>query len=454
MPEFIIKPWQQSEADRSDRSAGDRSRHRLKIREAIRKNIADIVAEEAIIGRSNDRIVKVPIRGIKEYQFVYGSNNPQVGEGTGDTQEGQVLGKSEQEKEGKGGKAGDKPGVDYYETDITLEELIDIMFEDLELPFQEQKKLREIPAQAKRKSLGYRKKGIRAHLSLYRTASERIRRLQNVKRNIVAIERLIKDRMTALSAAEERGDEEAIERLNAETRELREQLVELHEYVEAIRSFKEEKAESGDVSEIPGRFPFRKDDLRFRRRKEHPEKESNAVVICIMDTSGSMDTLKKYLARSFFFLLHSFVQTKYDKVEVAFVAHHTKAREVTEEEFFHKGESGGTCISSGYQKALEIIHERYHPSLWNIYAFHCSDGDNFDSDNEKALKAAGQLCDVCNIFGYGEIKPKESFSYGSSLMELFSNKIDSDNYKALLIENKEGVWSAFREFLQRERRTV
>ena len=102
------------------------------------------------------------------------------------------------------------------------------------------------------------------------------------------------------------------------------------------------------------------------------------MVICIMDTSGSMDSMKKYLARSFFFLLYQFVSTKYQNVDLVFIGHHTQAREVTEEEFFHKGESGGTLISSGYNKALEIIYDRYHPSLWNVYAFHCSDGDNFD----------------------------------------------------------------------------
>ena len=116
--------------------------------------------------------------------------------------------------------------------------------------------------------------------------------------------------------------------------------------------------------------------------------ESNAVVVCIMDTSGSMDRLKKYLARSFFFLLYQFLCTKYKAVEIVFIAHHTQAKEVTEEEFFHKGESGGTLISSGYKKALDVIQQRYHPDHWNIYAFHCSDGDNFESDNEEAMKAA------------------------------------------------------------------
>jgi uncharacterized sporulation protein YeaH/YhbH (DUF444 family) len=163
-----------------------------------------------------------------------------------------------------------------------------------------------------------------------------------------------------------------------------------------------------------------------------------------------MDTLKKYLARSFFFLLYQFVRTRYHNVEVVFVSHDVHAREVTEEEFFTKGESGGTMISSGYTKALEVIQERYHPTLWNIYAFHCSDGDNWESDNPAALKAAQALCEVCNLFGYGEIKPLNSGSYGDSLLELFDS-LDKGNFHALLIENKEDIWPSFREFLSRER---
>src|SRR3990167_9665437 len=93
------------------------------------------------------------------------------------------------------------------------------------------------------------------------------------------------------------------------------------------------------------RFPFHKDDLTYRHTVSQVRRESNAVVLCIMDTSGSMDTMKKYLARSFFFLLYRFVRTRYNKVEVVFIAHDAEAREVSEEEFFTKGESGGTIIS-------------------------------------------------------------------------------------------------------------
>jgi uncharacterized sporulation protein YeaH/YhbH (DUF444 family) len=130
----IFRPYSASDSLRSDRSAGDRLRHRLKVRQAIRENIADIVGEEAILSVGPDHIVKVPIRGIKEYRFVYGDNAARVGAAgkDGEPRRGQVIGR----RPGRGAVAGagDRPGIDYYETDITIEELIDIMFEDLQLP--------------------------------------------------------------------------------------------------------------------------------------------------------------------------------------------------------------------------------------------------------------------------------------------------------------------------------
>lgn len=386
----VFRPYSSAEGLRSDRSAGDRLRHRQKVREAIRDNIADIISEESIIGQGPDKIIKVPIRGIREYKFIYGDNSPGVGTGTGDTQPGQVVGDSEQAGQ-MPGMPGNRPGVDYYETDVTLEELIEIMFEDLELPDLERKKLREVMSDATRKRKGFRKVGVQVHLDKKRTAMERIRR--KVARRAV---------------------------------------------------------ERPEPDEPAQRFPFHRDDLKYRRLVRDTRPQSNAVVICIMDTSGSMDTMKKYLARSFFFLLYQFVRTRYNNVEVVFVAHDTRAREVSETEFFSKGESGGTLISSGYNKALEIVQERYHPSLWNIYAFHCSDGDNWPHDNPHMLKAAEELCTVCNLFGYGEIKPLNSGYYGDSLLELFE-QMQADNFQSLLIENKEDIWPSFRRFLSRER---
>lgn len=387
LAETIFRPYNSSSGQRSDRSAGDRLRHRQKVREAIRNNIADIIAEESIIGKDNNRIIKVPIRGVKEYRFVYGDNAPGVGQG-GDQepQPGQVVGQGEKGKQP--GQPGDQPGVDYYETDVRLDELIELMFEDLELPDLERKRLRQIEVEKLFRQKGYRRKGVRVRLDKKRTARSRLKRKKASYRR--------------------------------------------------------------DLTAAHSRFPFHKDDLRYHHSASDLRRESNAVVLCIMDTSGSMDTMKKYLARSFFFILYQFISTRYQNVEIVFIAHHTEAQEVTEEDFFHKGESGGTFISSGYNKALEIINERFHPALWNVYVFHCSDGDNFESDNPAALKAATELARSSNLFGYGEIKPLGAGYYGSSLIPLFS-QLEEPNFQTLQIHRKEDIWTSFKTFLAKDR---
>ena len=398
----VFRPHSSGDALRSDRTARDRLRHRQKLKSAIRDNIADIIAEESIIGRDRDKIVKIPIRGVKEYRFVFGDNQGGVGAGSGNTQPGQVVG---ERKDGQAepGKPGDQPGVDYYETDVTIDELVDIMFEDLELPDLERRVLKDSIDQQTVKRRGYRKAGVRVHLDRKRTAKARIKR-------ILA-----------------RG-------------------ADLPPHGSPLGS------EPTTAAADPGRprFPFIDDDLTYKKLSPETKPESNAVVLCIMDTSGSMDALKKYLARSFFFLLFQFVRTRYERVDLVFIAHHSQAKEVTEEEFFHKGESGGTMISSGYLKALEIIQDRFHPTHWNIYAFHCSDGDNFESDNAATMKAAAELCAICNLFGYGEIKPLGSHFYESSMLEQFK-KLDAANHQSVLIESKADVWPSFRAFLARER---
>ncbi|MEE9551373.1 MAG: DUF444 family protein [Candidatus Binatia bacterium] len=384
--ETIFHPYHFSSAERSDRSAGDRLRHRQKVREAIRQNVADIIAEESIIGKDRDRIIKVPIRGVKEYRFIYGENVPGVGQGGDDVQPGQVIAR----EGGKDGnqQSGDQPGVDYYETDVTLDELVEIMFEDLELPYMDRKHLREIEIEHQNRRKGYRKKGVRVHLDKRRTARSRLKRRKATNRR--------------------------------------------------------------DEEKLGPRFPFHNDDLIYTHRVVETRRESNAVVFCVMDTSGSMDTMKKYLARSFFFLLYQFLITKYQRVETVFIAHHTEAKEVTEEEFFQKGESGGTFISSGYLSTLEIIQQRYHPSLWNIYVFHCSDGDNFEADNAAALQAAGQIAEIANLFGYGEVKPLGSGYYGNSMIQFFS-QLEKDNFQTVQIQRKEDIWPSFKNFLSKDR---
>src|SRR5699024_8336023 len=146
--------------------------------------------------------------------------------------------------------------------------------------------------------------------------------------------------------------------------------------------------------------PIHDEDLRFKTWNEIERHESSAVVLAMMDTSGSMGDYKKYMARSFFFWMTRFLRTKYKHVEIVFIAHHTKAKVVSEEEFYSKGESGGTICSSAYIKALELISDHYNPSQYNIYPIHFSDGENIPSDNNICVELVNDIMILLNMFVY------------------------------------------------------
>jgi sporulation protein YhbH len=378
-----------------DRSAEDRFRHRKLVDDSIKKNIGNIIAEESIIGKSKDKKIKIPIKGIKEYRFIYGKNKPGVGSGKGDEKRGDIIGSDEIEKGQDIDQAGNNEGEDIYETEITIEELINYLFDDMDLPYMERKKFHEIESEKKFKRLGYQRKGIKPRLAKKRSVIEKIKREKASKRG-------------------------------------------------------KQKASNGDKeNEERERFPFKEDDLRYYHLRKDVKRESNAVVICIMDTSGSMNITKKYIARSFFFLLYQFVRLKYLNVKVVFISHSTIAKEVNEDEFFHKGQSGGTYISSGYEKALEIIEKRYNPSVWNVYAFHCSDGDNWREDNEKAVEQAKKLCETCNLFGYGQIVVG-GYIPTSSIKSQFIANVNAPNFSVVTISRKEDIIPALKKLLKKE----
>ncbi|MDO8558338.1 MAG: DUF444 family protein [bacterium] len=384
----------------SDRGAEDRARHRELVRESVQENIGDIIGEEDIIGVSGNKKIRVPIRGIKEYRFVYGENGGGVGEG----KEGMEPGDTFSKQGGKGrmpGPGGDDPGEEIYETEIFLDELLDIAFEDLMLPEEAKKRLREIEVEQHAKRYGYRKAGPPPRRSKKRTARERLKRKKATER-----------------ATLERAEDQAL----------------------------------SPATPLDGQeehFPFHNQDLRYHYVKKTKRRESNAVVFCVMDVSGSMDITKKYLARMFYFLLYRFLKTKYARVEVVFIVHHTVAREATEQEFFHHVESGGTHISSGAIKALEIVDERFDPTVWNIHYFHCSDGENFEHDNPAAIKAFRQLTDIANLVGYGEIKPETGFDWGS-ITPILEKEIRADNFAVVKIRDRKDLWKAFKELLSKE----
>lgn len=361
----------------------DQARHQQKVREAVKQNLPDLVSEENIILSDGKQIIKVPIRSLDEYRFVYNYNKSRhVGQGDGDSQVGDVIGVDPNAKKGgKGEGAGDKPGDDVVEAEITLEEVESMLFAELELPFLRPKEKDQLETKEIRFN-DIRKKGIMSNIDKKRTI------LENLRRN----------------------------------------------------------AKGGR----PGIHGISPDDLRYKTWEEIVKPSSNAVILAMMDTSGSMGSFEKYVARSFFFWMTRFLRHQYEKVDIVFIAHHTEAKEVSEDEFFNRGESGGTICSSAYLKALEIIDSRFPPELYNIYPFHFSDGDNLTSDNERCVKLIGELLKRTNMFGYGEVN---QYNRSSTLMSAYKN-ITFPKFLYYVIKEKGEVYHALKSFFHKREVTA
>lgn len=351
----------------------DQERHREKVKEAIKENLADLVSDESIVMSNGKQIVKVPIRSLEEYRFRYNFNKgQQAGTGDGSSQVGDVIARapSKDGQPGSGSGAGDQAGHDYLEADVALEEIERALFEEMELP-NLQPKSDENVITHDTDFRDIRRQGLMGNVDKRRTLLESIRR-------------------------------------NA----------------------------------IDGNSKMRilPDDLRFKTWEEIDKPDSAAVVIAMMDTSGSMGLFEKYCARTFFFWMTRFLQTKYDTVQIRYIAHHTEAKEVSEEHFFSRGESGGTICSSAYQYAVNLISHEYPPSRFNIYPIHFSDGDNLTSDNDRCLSLVTQLCEWSQMFGYSEVN---QYGRSSTLMSAF-RKMDASQFRSVVIRDRKGIYEALK----------
>tara|TARA_R100000995_G_scaffold83849_1_gene60853 strand:+ start:1890 stop:3128 length:1239 start_codon:yes stop_codon:yes gene_type:complete len=368
-----------------DRAASDRTRHKKKIDKAIKESIKDVVADESIIGQNGKKKIRIPVRGLREYRFVYGSGkkNKTVGSG-GDhkLKRGQKIGKQRAKKgSGQGtGKASDKKGDQYYDVEVSLEELAEYLFADLELPDLEKKQFRFITQETVKRK-GYRFQGIRPRLSKKETLKRKIRRQK---------------------MAEKTGAYDP---------------------------------ESGE------RFPFHKDDLKYHHIKPKAKENSAAVIFFLMDVSGSMSQARKYLARSFFFLLYQFLNHRYERVEVVFISHSTHAERVNEDDFFKVGTYGGTIISSALNRQMEIVEKEFHPNAWNIYTFYCGDGENWASDNEKCIDLFKEIKEVSQLTAYCEINENYEGLDDQSLQDDKFKATPWANFSAWKNEEMDNLWS-------------
>lgn len=373
----------------ADRVATDRRRHKEKIDRAIREGIHHIVADESIIGNNGKQKFRIPVRGIKEHRFVYGSGGQSVGSAPGtDVKRGQTIGQGKQgQGQGKGepNKPGREHGEEFYDVEIGLDELAQYLFADLGLPDLIKKSLGSTTT-VKLKRSGYRTEGILPRLDRKKSAIARIKRMK-------------------------------------------------------ASGFNADESEEGET------FPFHEDDLKYRHFKMKEEPCTNAVVFFVMDVSGSMTQNKKFLARSFCFLMYQFVRSKYESIEVVFVTHDSEAKEVNEEEFFTLGTYGGTIASSGLKKVNDIIESRYHPRSWNIYCIHLSDGDNIVDDNQTYLEEYEKIVNISQLFGYCELEPSKSFDYRDIKLSTALLPRIGGKTRSVTIRDKDDVWPAFKEML-------
>ena len=197
------------------------------------------------------------------------------------------------------------------------------------------------------------------------------------------------------------------------------------------------------LKRVPFLDPF---DLRYRNRVKEPKPTSKAVMFCLMDVSGSMDESRKDLAKRFFILLYLFLTRHYQQTDVIFIRHHTQAAEVTEDEFFHATESGGTVVSSALTLMHEVIRARYNSSEWNIYGAQASDGDNWQQDSSKCRELLDdKLLPLCRYFAYVQVADEDQ-----NLWEEYTRvRETSENFAMQKICTPSQIFPVFRDLFKK-----
>ncbi|MBU6443568.1 MAG: DUF444 family protein [Alphaproteobacteria bacterium] len=385
------------------KSLGNRQRFlrraRAQIREAVQKSLKD--ASVADIGK--ERKIKISSKGTTEPRFRL---DPQsAGErdfvlpGNKEFMPGDEI-KKPPAGAGQGGKqASDSgEGEDDFEFTLSQDEILDIFFEDLELPNLVRTTLKETPVKTWKRA-GLTTAGSPTQINLLRTMRNSFGRRLALKRpRPEDIERLEAE-LAALQAEEPR-DEETKNRILA-LRDALDKAIAKRRWVAFIDPI----------------------DVRFNSFVEQPVPTSQAVMFCLMDVSGSMGEREKDLAKRFYMLLHLFLKRRYEKVDVVFIRHTHDAQEVDEQEFFYSRQSGGTIVSTALDKMLEVQKERYNTADWNIYAAQASDGYTQSGDARRCVEMLNEdIMPLCQYYAYIEIldeREMEVFASEDSGAELW-----------------------------------
>lgn len=382
---------------------GDVNRHHDKIKKAIKDKLPDILSNEDIITQdSKGRKIRVPVKSLHVPDLRPGKRNKsgdgdggdgdgegggKVGIGQGPGKQGDVIGRrpvqGQGDGDGEGGKPGNEAGEDIIESEFTVEEIIEMMFEDLGLPNLMKKDLATIEVSLGFKLSGQERVGPMVLLKKRPTAKEAMKTFWGL---MGALQSQFKDRsdVDCFAALKQSGGDmsEAENLLND-------------------KNFKH------DIKVVEP-FPIiGNDDLRFFNIEEKKTSETNAVVFAILDVSGSMGNMKKYIARAILFWAVQVLRKKYTNVDIKFIVHHTEARFVEEKDFFRTCESGGTYGKSAFYLANKMIEEKYPTSSWNVYTFYFSDGEDFQP--RESIDEMKKMMDMgINLLGFANIKDNQN----------------------------------------------
>lgn len=190
-----------------------------------------------------------------------------------------------------------------------------------------------------------------------------------------------------------------------------------------------------------------REDKRFRSWKTDKQPRANAVVIYMMDVSGSMGDEQKEIVRMESFWIDMWLRSQYDGLETRYIIHDATAKEVDQDTFFRTRESGGTMISSAYRLCNQMLENEYPATEWNVYPFHFSDGDNWSVDDTvtcvEILK--DKILPAVNLFCYGQVE--SPYGSGQFLKDLMEHFEDEEKLTTSEIKGKESIMDSIREFL-------
>lgn len=404
------------------KSTVNRQRFLARYKQEIKKAVLDSMTKKNITDANKGESVSIPKRDLSEPRFRWGKGGvvERVLPGNKEYTPGDIIKRPEGAAgQGSGSGASNQgEGEDSFQFCLTKEEFLDLYFDDLALPDLIRKDLGKMTTE----------KSVRAGV---------ISSGMPVNINVV------------------RSLRQAISRRVAITASLRKKLDEAEAY---LASLKDKKA-SAEREKYEHRIEVLKRkiktvpfidtlDLRYNHRVKVMTPSTQAVMFCVMDVSGSMDEVKKEIAKQFFILLYLFLTKSYENIEIIFIRHHTSAKEVTEHEFFYSRETGGTVVSSALEMVASLIEGRYSPLSWNIYVAQASDGDNWNADSPYCKTLLQQkIMPYVQYFTYLEIMPRHHQSLWEAYQEVL---LEFPNFAMQHVESIDQIYPVFRELFTRK----